>query len=114
MSEEWYLAEGTTRSNFDEWITIQNPNNQSCGVTIDYSFGPKQGNPLTQTYTMSPNSRLTINVNDPKTGVGPNKDVSAHITCDEPVVLERPMYFNYGGNITGGHIASGYIPQADQ
>jgi LEA14-like dessication related protein len=49
-------------------------------------------------------SRQTVKVRDT---VGDNQDVSVSATCDKGVIVERPMYFNYGAdkgyNWTGGH-----------
>jgi hypothetical protein len=58
-------------------------------------------------------SRYTRSVN---ADVGPNHDVSFRVKAllnTDPVepgeiVVERPMYFLYGGSIPGGHVASGY------
>ena len=114
LSNEWYLAEGTTRPGFEEWITIQNPSMNSCGITVDYFLA--DGTVDDCLFTVAPYSRLTINANstDPKVGVGPGKDVSCHIKADVPVAVERPMYFSYGsGGWTGGHIGSGYPNLSD-
>jgi hypothetical protein len=39
--------------------------------------------------------------------VGEGKNVSAKVTSDQPIVVERPMYFNYKGIWTGGHDVMG-------
>lgn len=102
LSDEWYLAEGTTRNGFEEWITIQNPTNGSCGVHIYYS--DNTGIIGDGIYVVSEYSRVTVNVNK---DVGAGKDVSCHIVTDFPIAVERPMYFNYN-RWTGGHISSGF------
>jgi len=58
-----------------------------------------------QTVAVKAMSRVTVDVN---AFIGPNQDVSARVTCNNPMVVERPMYFNYQGsgtrlNWTGGH-----------
>jgi hypothetical protein len=35
--------------------------------------------------------------------VGPSRDVSIKITSSQPIVAERPIYFNYKGIWNGGH-----------
>lgn len=108
LSDEWYLAEGTTRNGFEEWVTIQNPSINSCGINCEYYLA--DGTINSALFVVPAFGRITINVNstDPKVGVGPNQDVSVHILADVPVAVERPMYFSYGQGWTGGHVGSGY------
>ena len=56
-------------------------------------------------YPVGMSHRTTININE---AVGEEKDVSVEVTGDNDIVVERPMYFNYGGVWTGGHVASGF------
>jgi hypothetical protein len=90
--QTWYFAEGTTRSGFDEWLCIQNPGASAANVTVNYSTG------TAKRYSIAPHSRYTVNVN---ADVGADKDVSITVVSDQPVIAERPMYFNYNG-LTGG------------
>jgi hypothetical protein len=59
-----------------------------------------------QTLTVPKNSRSTVVVKD-KLGEGddPAHDFSAKVesTNNTPLVVERPMYFNYKGTWDGGH-----------
>ncbi len=44
----------------------------------------------------------------------PGQDVSVKVEADQPIVAERPMYFNYAGAWAGGHDSLGAVsPQAD-
>jgi LEA14-like dessication related protein len=102
-----YLAEGTTRPNFDEFLALANPNNTDIDVLLKYALGGgagKSGGASSQTVHIKANSRATVKVRDT---VGDNQDVSVSATCDKGVIVERPMYFNYGAdkgyNWTGGH-----------
>jgi len=104
-SATWFFAEGTTRTNFQEYLTLQNPNAQTAQVTVTYYTSGGQAIP--KSYTVEANSRLTVNAN---TDVGANQDISAKVTSNEPIVAERPMYFNYNGVWTGGHDVVGYVP----
>ena len=103
----FYLAEGTTRPNFDEFLAMANPNNTDIDVLLKYALGGGggvAGGSTTQTVHIPAMSRQTVKVRDT---VGDNMDVSVSATCDKAVIVERPMYFNYGAdkgwNWTGGH-----------
>jgi len=96
----YWLAEGYTGAGFNEWLTVGNPGNTVASVQILYCF--PDGGWETQDLIVPPNSRSTISVN---VLAGGNREVSARIASNQPVVVERPEYFNYGGS-TGGHVAS--------
>jgi hypothetical protein len=36
--------------------------------------------------------------------------VAVMIEADDPIVAERPMYFNYRGTWSGGHDVMGFTP----
>jgi len=105
-AKTWFFAEGTTRDNFDEWLTLQNPGSADAHVTITYYT--TSGQAIPKSWTVSANSRLTVNVNQ---DAGANQDISARVSSDQPIIAERPMYFNYNGVWTGGHDVVGYVPQ---
>ena len=98
----WYLAEGATHPGFEEWITIQNPGGASTEVTITYMF--PGGGTQVQTVNVGSHSRCTVDVNS---AVGPYRDVAARLVSKLPIVVERPMYFNYHGTMAGGSVESG-------
>ena len=100
---EWYFAEGYTGAGFDQWLTLQNPGDVATTATITYMF--KGGGNHVQSVNIDPRSRATVSVNE---AVGPNKEVSTMIQSTEPIVAERPMYFNYKGCWTGGHNVVGF------
>lgn len=98
----YYFAEGYTGPGFDEYITIQNPNGATANVTIDYQ---SPSGPLAQTsHQVAANTRSTVKVNNE---VGAWQEVSAKVTSDQEIFVERPMYFTYNGRITGGHVVAG-------
>jgi len=101
-NKEWYLAEGATHPGFEEWICIQNPGSASASVGITYMF--PGGKTQQQNLTVSPNSRSTVDVNF---AVGLYKDVSARVTSNQPIIVERPMYFMYHEAWDGGSVESG-------
>ena len=98
----WYLAEGATHPGFEEWICIQNPGEKNTKVTITYMF--PGGATQEQVVSVPKHSRCTVDVN---LAVGPYRDVSARLVSTNPIIVERPMYFNYHGWGQGGSIESG-------
>jgi 2',3'-cyclic-nucleotide 2'-phosphodiesterase (5'-nucleotidase family) len=99
----FYFAEGTCRPNFDPYICIQNPGGTDASVNITYMKG--DGATASDSFTVAKNSRFTVNVKD-KLGEGDDAahDFSAKVECPngEQIIVERPMYFNYKGEWTGG------------
>jgi len=103
LGTTFYFAEGTTRPGFEEWICLCNPGDLAAQLNITYMFG--DGTTKLQTVDVGPHSRYTIFVN---AYVGEGKDVSLAIASSQPICVERPMYFNYNGNTTGGSDAMGF------
>ncbi len=99
---DWYFAEGTTRSGFEEWICMQNPNSEEVVATVHYTMAG--GGAARKEYRLPPRSRVSAFVND---DVGPEQDVSVRVHCDSGIIAERPMYFDYRGKWDGGHVVMG-------
>jgi hypothetical protein len=101
----FYFAEGTTRSNFAEYICICNPNDRAATAMVTYMFTDATTKDVG--YNVPANSRITVNVwNDAR--FGSSEDVSALVHSEEEnLVVERPIYFNYNGQWTGGSDAMG-------
>jgi hypothetical protein len=97
----FYFAEGTCRPGFDPYFCIQNPGAAPATVTLKYMKG--DGTTASESVTVGPNSRSTVSPRA-KLGTGSDAahDFSTELTSDQPVVAERPMYFNYRGAWTGG------------
>ncbi|MBN1288683.1 MAG: hypothetical protein JXA49_03495 [Actinobacteria bacterium] len=102
LSKTWYFAEGATHPGFEQWISIMNPGDTAAEVTLTYMFDG--GETRVQNLDMSAASRETVMVNDI---VGPNRNVSTKIESTEPIIAERPMYFNYHDSWPGGHTQAG-------
>lgn len=102
LSTEWNFAEGYTGPGFSTWITLGNPTATNATATLTF-FG-NNGIINTITRPVLAGGRTTVDVN---AIVGPNREVSARITADKPIVAERPVYFGYMGGINGGHVALG-------
>lgn len=94
---KWYFAEGCTRAGFHEWISIQNPGAARADVDITYSLST--GKKIEQSLTVPAESRYTVDVNAFVKG---EYDLAAIVESSAPVIVERPMYFAYGGAWTGG------------
>ncbi len=105
---EWFFAEGYTGAGFNEWLCLQNPGTTESTVEITY-LTQEEGVLPARTVKVPAGSRSTVFVN---TDAGENYQLSVKIkVTDGPdVVVERPMYFNYGGQWTGGHDVVGYKP----
>jgi hypothetical protein len=107
----WSFAEGSTLAGFQEFLTFQNPG--SAPAVAQVTFGPTAASNKTISVAIPAGQRRTIDVN---TELGP--DVVGHSTevrSDNPIVVERPMYFSRavgddGSVIDGGHDAFGATP----
>jgi len=103
-SLDWYFAEGTTRPGFDTYLCVGNPSDAQANITVSYMVdggGNKDVN-----YTVAAKTRKTIvPIND----IGSGKDFSCRVasTNNVSVIAERPMYFDYKGQWTGGHDTMG-------
>jgi hypothetical protein len=86
----WFLAEGTTRPGFDEWVLLMNPNNAATTAVV--TFMTPEGVAGNYEMAMPGNSRGTIHVND----FVKNKDVSIMATSNDGagILAERAMYMN--------------------
>ena len=106
ISNEYFFAEGTTRTSFEEWLTIQNPNPDPITVTATYQLA--SGDPIIKYYDIDASRRFTIYVPNE---IGINQDVSVHLAAGSNFLAERPMYFDYQGmgayGWTGGHCVIG-------
>ena len=90
-ASDYYLAEGTSAWGFTTYVLVQNPNSAPDTVTITYMTPSGSKTPV-PSYTMPPNSRMTVRVND----VLPNTDFSTQVHGSLPVIAERSMYWGAG------------------
>lgn len=106
-AKEFNFAEGTTRSGFEEWITIQNPNSYDIQVTAEYQLGAGEIPPAAKVLTVGAGKRETMFI---PSEVGLEKDISARLSSPFFFLAERPMYFDYtgyGADYTGGSCVIG-------
>ncbi|MBN2027653.1 MAG: hypothetical protein JW854_12930, partial [Actinobacteria bacterium] len=98
----WYFAEGCTRLGFEEWVCLMNPGGVAATASCSYILG--DGQVVVKEETLPPRSRLTVNV---RAVVPVDSDVSLAVESSEDIVVERPMYFRYHNDVTGGHDVMG-------
>jgi hypothetical protein len=102
-SATWYFAEGYTGPGFDEYICVLNPGGSAADLT--FRFQTQEAGPVVKSgYSVGPRTRGTFKVNDV---LGPDYQASLKLESSQPVVAERPMYFNYQGAWSGGHCVMG-------
>ncbi len=84
---EWYLAEGCTAGGFETFVLVQNPGDAEAMVSVEYmtDFARLDAG----TFAVPSGSRLTLRVNDTVATF----EVSALVTSDNPVVVERAVYY---------------------
>ncbi|MGE3841959.1 MAG: matrixin family metalloprotease [Vicinamibacterales bacterium] len=101
----WYLAEGSTGSSFQLFYLLQNANDEGATVQVEYLRASPLP-PVVKTYHVGPHSRFNVWVNTESDVAG--SDVSAVITSDRPIVVERAMYLNPAGQMfRAGHESAG-------
>jgi serine protease len=92
-NRDWYLAEGSTDYGFQEYILLQNPQAVTATANIFFMTPDRAYDPWP--VTIPPQSRVTVTVND----ILPGVDVSARVTADQDIVVERSMY--WGNKVEG-------------
>ena len=96
-STSWFLAEGATGAFFDLFVLLANPNTTPADVEIRYLLN--DGTVLTKVYTVAPESRRTIYVDDESFGAQGLALANAALSCaitstnGVPIVVERSMWF---------------------
>lgn len=101
----WFLAEGATINGFELFYLVQNPNPTAAQVEVRYLL--PSGVPLVRQYSVPAASRFNIwvNLEDPLLA---DAEVSADITSDIPVIVERAMYRAVNGQpFAAGHESAG-------
>lgn len=96
-ARRWYLAEGFT-GGMDTWILLMNPGSVPAQATV--TFMKESGETVSRTYSLKPTSRLTIYAN----GIVPGVSFATRVEADQPIVVERAMYFEGGAS---GHSSMG-------
>ena len=109
----WYLAEGSTQL-FDTYVLIQNPNSTAVSVTLTYMSDDVDTATVSETITISGNSRYTRKIND-VSGMENEAGVATKVESDQGVIVERAMYWPKDGDVSswiGGHCTTGVTSTA--
>ncbi len=112
LNTTYYFAEGYTGSGFSEFLTLLNPGTVAAAVNVTYYFNDGSL-PKTVAHTVGATSRVTIRVND-ASEAGPGREVSVKIVSDNPILAERPMYFNWFGETGGSDTVGSSTLMTDQ
>ena len=96
---EWFLAEGYTGEGYHTWLCMQNPGVENALVLISY-YSQEEGLLPLRTLELPAGERQTVFVNE---HAGGGLQLAIRVLSSSPIVVERPMYFDAGGGVRGGH-----------
>ena len=106
-ARSWYFAEGYTGQGFDEWVCLLNPGDTGAEATLRFQT-EEAGEQVRGSYEVPARSRRTFKIDEL---LGEDVQASLSVESSEPVVAERPMYFDYLGREArhweGGHCVMG-------
>ena len=117
--EDWYFAEGTTRTGFDTYVCIANPGSKDATVDVSYFCGDNQ-QVQKNGIAVGARSRVTLAAHEDAFGIGRHNDahgdfsMRVHSSNKVPIVVERPSYFFYKPFWSGGHSVVGASKPATQ
>lgn len=106
---QWYLAEGYTGGEFDEYVLLLNPGDKAASV--DVVFMRPDGVRVNRKIEMGPHSRSTIHVDEVE-DLGAT-EVSTKVTSTSPIVVELSEYFNFRGLTDGNNAIGSCEPSND-
>jgi kumamolisin len=101
LGTDFYFADVESQRNYSSFITILNPpGGSSANVTVEYIAG---GTILGKTTIVVPAGRRGTTIPQ---ALGITRQCAVHVQSDQPVMVERPMYFttsrsNINGPVTG-------------
>jgi hypothetical protein len=96
---DWFLAEGATGGFFDLFVLIANPSPTPANIDVEYLRS--SGVPLTKSYVVPAQSRVTIWVDMEELPGGSGQrplangsvSTAVHVTNGVPVIVERTMWW---------------------
>lgn len=91
LGKTWYFADVPTHVAGESFLAVLNPNDQATTVNVSY-YNASGSNVSNASMTVAGNSRATF---QPGNDVNIPDHVSAVVTSDLPIAVERPSY--YGG-----------------
>jgi hypothetical protein len=90
-ARSWYLPEGSTQAPFEQQVLLANPGPAAARVRLE--FYRTDGSVVTRDLQVPAQRRQTVIAN---TEV-PDAALVTRVTADQPVVVERSIYFNGSG-----------------
>ena len=98
----WDVAEGRTggAQEFHTYILLSNP--QSTAAELSVTYLRETGEPIVTTYTVPATARLTIDVNAVPELANQHVGARVAVTNNQPVIVERSMYWNANGIFWAG------------
>src|SRR5436305_6267405 len=99
---DWLFAEGYTGANFHEYLALANfTPTVTANVTVKLEYSNGAVNPTT--VAVGPQSQYIFDVYAASAAFPQSTtELSAEITSDAPIVVQRQEYFRFNGNIPGG------------
>lgn len=104
--KEWFFAEGYTGESYHTWLCLYNPGVDDAVVLVRY-LTQEEGPLAERSLRLPAGTRKTVFVNEQ---AGKDYQLSIHVASDHPILAERPMYFDCGGGVVGGHVVVGSMP----
>ena len=100
----WYLAEGFSGANYNTFILVQNPGLVDANVSVTYMLS--DGTIEERNLVVLAQSRYTIAAHE-SSQVGLDQAFSTQVVADQPIIVERAMYWPNGEGTLGGHGSPG-------
>ena len=101
LASNWYFAEGTSKENFQVWLTIANFND--ADVVVQATYMKPVGESIVKEYSVGAKERFTVDVNAVE-GLE-NTDISIMLQTEggEGIVAERTMYLDNEQMLAGSN-----------
>jgi hypothetical protein len=108
-NQQWFIAEGYTGGEFDEYVLLVNPGD--AAASVDVVFMRPDGVKVSRKVEMGPHSRYTIHVDEIE-NLG-STEVSTKVDATAPIVVELAEYFNFRGLTDGNNAIGSCQPSTD-
>jgi photosystem II stability/assembly factor-like uncharacterized protein len=92
----YFFAEGSTQQPFDTWFLVQNPT--ANGANVRFTFQLEGGGSQVRDFTVGPNTRFSLFVNQ----ILPNVAFSTRVEADQQVFVERSLFVGFDGSVITG------------
>ncbi|MBC7248194.1 MAG: hypothetical protein H5T73_10525 [Actinobacteria bacterium] len=106
LKPNWYLPEGYTGGDFDEYVLFLNPHDEAAAVRV--VFMRPDGMRVERSFHIAPHARATVHVDEVE-GLQ-STDVSTQVNSSLPIVVELAEYFSYRGRCDGNSSVGAFQP----